>query len=61
MLKILLLSALLILVAVAALAIRIILKPGGEFHGSSCSSSDEKLSEKGIECSCGKAEVCENR
>lgn len=61
MLKVLLLSALLILIAVVALAIRIILKPGGEFHGSSCSSSDKKLNEKGIQCTCDKAEVCENR
>jgi len=56
-----LLSALLIFIAVVALAIRIILKPGGEFHGSSCSSSDGKLKEKGIQCTCGKTEVCDNK
>jgi hypothetical protein len=60
MLKILLLSAVLILIAVIALAVRIILKPGGEFHGSSCNSSKKKLNEKGIECTCGKGEICEN-
>ena len=60
MLKILLISALLILVAVVALAIRVILKPGEEFHGSSCSASKKKMNEKGIECTCGKGEICEN-
>lgn len=60
MLKILLLSALLILIAVFALAIRVILKPGGEFHGRSCSSSNKKLSENGIDCVCGKGEICED-
>jgi hypothetical protein len=61
MVRILLLSALLILIAVVALAIRVILKPGGEFHGSTCSSHDRKLSEKGIGCTCGKTDNCQNK
>jgi len=60
MLKVLLLSALLILIATVALAIRIIIKPEGKFSGGSCSSTDGKLNEKGIQCTCGKTEVCHN-
>jgi len=61
MLKVLLLSALLILIATLALAIRIIIKPKSEFSGGTCRSSDGKLREKGIECTCGKTDVCHNR
>lgn len=61
MLKVILLSALIILIATVALAIRIIIKPGGEFSGGSCSSAGKKLGEKGIQCSCGKTEPCHNR
>jgi hypothetical protein len=61
MLKIILLSALIILIATVALAIRIIIKPGGEFSGGSCTSAGKKLEEKGIQCSCDKTESCQNR
>ena len=60
MLKVLLLSALLIMIATLALAIRIIIKPKGEFSGGTCRSSDGKLREKGIECTCGKSGDCHN-
>jgi hypothetical protein len=60
MLKIILLSALIILIATIALAIRIIIKPGGEFSGGTCESVGKKLGEKGIQCSCGRTEPCQN-
>jgi hypothetical protein len=60
MLKIILLSALLILIATVALAIRIIIKPEGEFSGGTCNSASKKLKDKGIQCTCGKTEPCHN-
>lgn len=61
MLKVILLSALLILIATVALAIRIIIKPGGEFSGGTCSSAGKKLEDKGFQCTCGKTEPCHNQ
>jgi hypothetical protein len=58
MLKLLLLSALLILIALVALSIRIILKPKGEFSGGKCSGT-AALRERGIDCTCG-GEGCHN-
>jgi hypothetical protein len=59
MLKIILLSALIILIATVALSIRIIIKPHGEFLHDSCSSVGKKLGEEGFQCACGKTEPCE--
>jgi len=61
MLKVILLSALIILIATVALAIRIIIKPKGEFSGGSCASAGKKLEEKGIQCACGRTEPCHNQ
>ncbi len=61
MLKIILLSALIILIATVALSIRIIIKPHGEFLHGSCSSVGKKLGEDGIQCACGRTEPCENQ
>jgi hypothetical protein len=60
MLKLLLLSALLILIATVALSIRIILKPKGEFSGGKCHGS-AALQEKGISCACGGDRECKNK
>jgi len=58
MIKLILLSTLLILIALIALSVRIILKPKGEFSGGKCSGT-EALREKGISCTCG-GEGCHN-
>jgi len=60
MLKLLLLSSLLVLIAILALSIRIILKPKGEFSGGKCSGS-AALREKGISCTCGGEGECHNK
>jgi hypothetical protein len=59
MLKIILLSALIILIATVALAIRIIIKPEGEFSGGSCSAMSKKLEDKEFQCACGRTEPCD--
>jgi hypothetical protein len=59
MLKIILLSALIILIATVALAIRIIIKPEGEFSGGSCRGVVKKMEDKGFQCACGKTEPCD--
>jgi len=60
MLRIILLSALIILIATVALSIRIIIKPKGEFLHGSCSDVGKKLGEEGFQCVCGRTEPCEN-
>jgi hypothetical protein len=60
MLKIILLSALIILIATVALSIRIIIKPKGEFLHSSCNSVAKKLGDEEFQCACGRTEPCEN-
>jgi hypothetical protein len=53
MLKILLLTILLLLLAVAGLAIRMLFDRKAEFKGSSCNSAGKALQDKGISCGCG--------
>jgi len=60
MLKLLLLSALLILIATVALSIRIILKPKGEFSGAKCHGT-AALREQGVSCACDGVGECKNK
>jgi len=59
MLKIILLSALIILIATVAMAVRIIIKPEGEFSGGSCHTVGKKLEGDGFQCACGRREPCD--
>ena len=58
MLKILLLSIALIVIAFAGLAIRLIFVKNGTFRGGNCSATPE-LKDRGISCGCGNPEKCE--
>ena len=61
MLKIILLSALLVLIAILALGIRILIKPKGEFSGGYCNSKRSMVTEHGISFACGGTERCMNQ
>lgn len=52
-LKLLILTIVLVLIAVLALSVRLIFTKKGEFSGGSCSNHSDKLKEKGIGCGCG--------
>lgn len=60
MFKLFLISAVLLGIGVAGLAIKIWAKKDGEFDGT-CSGSNVKLKAKGITCSCGGSGTCENK
>jgi len=53
MLKILIITVILVGVAFAGLAIRILLEKNGEFSGGSCQSASGDLKDQGISCGCG--------
>ena len=55
--KLLILSILLIGLAFAGIAIKILAKKGGEFDGT-CAGSNIKMKEKGIVCGCGNEDGC---
>ncbi len=52
MLKILILTILLVAIAFAGLAIKLIIDKKAEFRGGSCTASSPELEEKGISCGC---------
>ena len=51
--KLIILTFALLLIAVLALSVRLLFVKKGEFHGGSCSSHSGKLKEQGIGCGCG--------
>lgn len=53
MLKILLISVILVGIAVAGLAIRVLLEKNGQFSGGNCQSAGKGSGEEGISCGCG--------
>lgn len=53
MLKILLITAILVGLAILGLAIRLLLDRKAEFSGGSCQATPEGLKDKGITCGCG--------
>jgi hypothetical protein len=53
MLKILLITAILVGIAILGMAIRLLFDRKAEFSGGSCQSGAEALAEKGITCGCG--------
>ena len=53
MLKVLLIAIILVGIAFAGLAIRLLLDRNAEFSGGSCQSGSKELEEKGISCGCG--------
>ena len=55
--KLLILSILLIGLAFAGIAIKILAKKDGEFDGT-CAGSNIKMKEKGIICGCGNEDGC---
>ena len=55
--KVLLLSIVLLALAFAGIAIKILAKKDGEFDGT-CAGSNIKMKEKGIVCGCGNEEGC---
>ncbi len=59
MIKLFLISAILLGLGVAGIAIKIWAKKDGEFEGT-CSGSNAKLRAKGITCGCGGSGSCQN-
>jgi hypothetical protein len=57
MLKILLITVILVGIAFAGLAIRLLLDRKAEFSGGSCQATPDALKEKGVSCGCG-SESC---
>ena len=55
--KILILSIILLALAFAGIAIKILAKKGGEFDGT-CAGSNVKMKAKGITCGCGNEQGC---
>ena len=53
MLKILLITVILLVVAFAGLGIRILLEKNGEFSGGNCQATPKGLKDQGISCGCG--------
>jgi hypothetical protein len=53
MLKIVLITLILVAIAFAGLAIRLLLDKNAEFSGGSCQPASEGHEEKGISCGCG--------
>ena len=55
--KLLILTIILVLIAVLALSVRLIFTKKGEFRGGSCSAHSDKF-EEGIGCGCGQNASC---
>jgi len=53
MIKILIITIILVGIAVAGLAIRLLFDRKAEFSGGSCSNGTKELEERGITCGCG--------
>lgn len=53
MIKILIITFILVGIAVAGLAIRLLLDRKAEFSGGNCSNGTQALEDKGITCGCG--------
>ena len=53
MLKVLILAVLLMVIAFAALSIKLLIDKKAEFRGGSCSVSSPELEKQGISCGCG--------
>ncbi len=53
MLEVLIITVILVGIAFAGLAIRLLLDRKAEFSGGSCHSTPNGLKEKGISCGCG--------
>lgn len=51
--KLILLSAVLLLFAILGLSVRLLFDKKAEFKGGSCSAISPELKEKGISCGCG--------
>ena len=60
MLKLLLITIILVGIAFAGLAIRLLLDRNAEFTGGSCQSGSKELEEKGISCGCGAGACASN-
>ncbi len=61
MLKILLITVILVGIAFAGLAIRLIIDRKAKFSGGSCQSGSKELEERGIACGCGLAFIAKKR
>lgn len=59
MLKLILISAVLLGIGFAGIAIKIWAKKDGEFEGT-CSGKNVRLKAEGIKCGCGGSGTCEN-
>lgn len=59
LLTLILISLVLVIVAVAAMSVRLLFVKDGKFSGGSCKSS-HGLEGKGITCGCGRNEPCNN-
>jgi len=57
-LKLIILTTAIILIAMLALSVRLIFKPKGDFHGGSCSNQSKELRDKNIGCGCGHSNGC---
>ncbi len=55
MLKVLILAVLLMILAFAAMSVRLILDRKAEFRGGSCAASSPELKKQGISCGCGES------
>ena len=55
MLKVLLVTGILLVIAFAGLGIKLLFDRNAEFSGGSCSTSSKELEDKGISCGCGGA------
>ena len=53
MLKVLLITVILVVIAFLGLAIRLLIDRKAEFSGGSCQATPDALKEKGIGCGCG--------
>jgi len=56
-LKLILFSVAMVILAVGALSVRLLFLKDGKFSGGSCRSTPE-LDKKGITCGCGREESC---
>jgi len=55
MLKVLLITGILLVIAFAGLGIKLLFDRNAEFSGGSCTTSSQDLRDKGISCGCGGA------
>ncbi|HYW95858.1 MAG TPA: hypothetical protein VE870_09740 [Bacteroidales bacterium] len=53
MIKVLILAIILMLLAFAALSVKLLIDKKAEFKGGSCSASSPELEKQGITCGCG--------